>query len=114
MPIILIIGVATTVDALSSILPSYALQHLSCHKFILGSPADRMEAVIEAVLVKQCSGFSVGHNVAIFLRNYFFRQDGTLTSFVRALKVGIKSNVDLCSHPCLDYGDRSFHVLVKS
>ncbi|PSS04585.1 Origin of replication complex subunit like [Actinidia chinensis var. chinensis] len=95
MPIILIVGVATTVDALSSILPSYALQYLSCHKFILGSPADRMEAVIEAVLVKQCSGFSVGHNVAIFLRNYFFRQDGTLTSFVRALKIAIVQHISM-------------------
>ncbi|KAI8565294.1 hypothetical protein RHMOL_Rhmol03G0247600 [Rhododendron molle] len=86
IPIILIFGVATTVDALRSILPSHALQCLSCHKFILGSPAERMDAIIEAVLVKRCSGFSVGHKVAVFLRNYFLRQDGTLTSFVRALK----------------------------
>ncbi|KAF7148827.1 hypothetical protein RHSIM_Rhsim03G0224500 [Rhododendron simsii] len=86
IPIILIFGVATTVDSLRSILPSHALQCLSCHKFILGSPAERMDAIIEAVLVKRCSGFSVGHKVAVFLRNYFLRQDGTLTSFVRALK----------------------------
>ncbi|KAH7855702.1 hypothetical protein Vadar_027851 [Vaccinium darrowii] len=89
IPVILIFGVATTVDALRSILPSHAVQCMSCHKFILGSPADRMDAIIEAVLVKQCSGFIVGHKVAVFLRNYFLRQDGTLTSFVRALKIAI-------------------------
>ncbi|XP_058206477.1 origin of replication complex subunit 3 isoform X2 [Rhododendron vialii] len=89
IPIILIFGVATSVDALRNILPSHALQCLSCHKFILGSPAERMDAIIEAVLVKRCSGFSVGHKVAVFLRNYFLRQDGTLTSFVRALKIAI-------------------------
>lgn len=99
IPIILIFGVATTVDALRSILPSHALQCLSCHKFTLGSPAERMDAIIEAVLVKHCSGFIIGHKVAVFLRNYFLRQDGTLTSFVRALKVGFQSNVDFLLFP---------------
>ncbi|KAL7230300.1 hypothetical protein ACSBR2_008742 [Camellia fascicularis] len=95
IPIILIIGVATTVDALRSILPSNALKYLSSRKFVLGSPAERMDAIIEAVLVKQCSGFSVGHKVAIFLRNYFIRQDGTLTSFVRALKIAIVQHISM-------------------
>ncbi|KAF3631541.1 hypothetical protein FXO37_27917 [Capsicum annuum] len=45
-----------------------------------------MDVIIEAVLVQNCVGFSVGHKVATFLRNYLLRQDGTVTSFVRALK----------------------------
>lgn len=88
IPVILIMGVATTLDAPRNILPSNALQKLCPCKFTLGSPAERMDAVVEAALVRQCSGFSVGHKVAVFLRNYFLNQDGTLTSFVRALKVG--------------------------
>ncbi|KAM3325753.1 hypothetical protein P3S67_000878 [Capsicum chacoense] len=48
---------------------------------------ERMDAIIEAVLVQNCVGFSVGHKVVTFLRNYLLRQDGTVTSFVRALKV---------------------------
>ncbi|KAA8533443.1 hypothetical protein F0562_031123 [Nyssa sinensis] len=95
IPIILIMGVATTVDAPTSILPSNALQYLSPRKFNLGSPAERMDAVIEAVLVKQCSGFSVGHKVAIFLRNYFLKQDGTLTSFIRALKIAVVQHISM-------------------
>lgn len=81
-------GVSTTLDAPRNLLPSNVLQQLCPSKFILGSPAERMDAVVEAVLVKQCSGFSVGHKVAVFLRNYFLNQDGTLISFIRALKVG--------------------------
>lgn len=88
VPVILIMGVATTLDAPKSILPSNVLQCLSPYMFTLGSPAARMDAVVDAVLVKQCSGFIIGHKVALLMRNHFVRQDGTLTSFIRALKVG--------------------------
>ena len=87
MPIILIIGVATTVDAPRNVLPSRALERLCSSKFMLGTPAERMDAIVEAVLVKHCTTFNVGHKVALFVRNYFINQDGTLTSFIRALKV---------------------------
>ncbi|KAK9042505.1 hypothetical protein V6N11_017575 [Hibiscus sabdariffa] len=87
IPVILIMGVATTLDAPRNILPSNALRCLCPFEFTLGTPAERMDAVVEAVLVKPCSGFSIGHKVAVFMRNYFVNQDGTLTSFIRALKV---------------------------
>ncbi|KAJ8527584.1 hypothetical protein K7X08_015035 [Anisodus acutangulus] len=89
IPIILIAGVATSTDALRNLLTSHALQYLSTSTFFLKSPSERLDAIIEAVLVKNCAGFSVGHKVASFLRNYFLRQDGTVTSFVRALKMAI-------------------------
>ncbi|KAI3762147.1 hypothetical protein L1987_52570 [Smallanthus sonchifolius] len=89
IPVILIMGVGTTLDAPKNILSSKAVQHLSPSKFFLGSPADRLDAIIEAVLVKPCSGFLVGHKVAAFIRNCFLRQDGTLTSLVRAVKMAI-------------------------
>ncbi|KAF7825026.1 origin of replication complex subunit 3 [Senna tora] len=87
LPIILIFGVATTVDAPRNILPSHVLQHLCPCKFVLQSPAERMDSIVEAVLVKNCSIFSIGHKVALFLRNYLLSNDGTLTSFFRALKI---------------------------
>ncbi|KAJ0039037.1 hypothetical protein Pint_22775 [Pistacia integerrima] len=87
VPVILIMGVATTLDAPKNILPSNLLQCLSPYKFTLRTPAERMDAVVDAVLVKQCSGFIIGHKVAVFMRNYFVGQDGTLTSFIRALKI---------------------------
>ncbi|XP_023534343.1 origin of replication complex subunit 3 isoform X1 [Cucurbita pepo subsp. pepo] len=87
IPIILIMGVATTIDAPSNVLRSNALQQLCPSKFVLGSPTERMEAVVEAVLLRHCCMFSIGHKVAIFLRKYFLNQDGTLTSFIRAMKI---------------------------
>ncbi|PON98354.1 Origin recognition complex, subunit [Trema orientale] len=86
IPMILIMGV-TTLDAPKTVLPSHVLQQLLPSKFTLGSPAERMDAVVEAALVRWCSGFSIGHKVAVFLRNYFLNHDGTLTSFIRALKI---------------------------
>ncbi|XP_038979713.1 origin of replication complex subunit 3 isoform X1 [Phoenix dactylifera] len=87
IPIIFIMGVATTFDAPRRLLLSDAQQHLHPSKFTLGSPCEKMNALVESVLVKSCSGFSIGHKVAAFLRNYFLRHDGTITSFVRALKL---------------------------
>lgn len=90
-------GVATTLDALRNTLPSNVLHHLRPCKFILGTPFERMDAIVEAVLVKQCSGFRIGHKVAVFMRNFFVSQDGTITSFIKALKVSNLSCADVIS-----------------
>ncbi|CAA3001409.1 origin of replication complex subunit 3 [Olea europaea subsp. europaea] len=86
IPIILIVGVAT-LDALRNTLASNALQGLFPRGFTLGTPAERMDAIVEAVLLKHYHGFSIGKQVTTFLRNFFLRHDGTLTSFIRALKI---------------------------
>ncbi|KAF8723282.1 hypothetical protein HU200_021800 [Digitaria exilis] len=87
VPIFFIMGIATTLDAPKKLLSSEVLQRLEPCKLILGSPSDRMNALVEAILVKPCAGFCISHEVAIFLRNYFFRHDGTITSFISALKL---------------------------
>lgn len=83
-------GVATTLDVPTNILRSAALQCLYPCKFTLQSPIERMDAVLEAVLVQLFSGFFISHKVANFMRDYFINQDGTLCSFVRALKVNLQ------------------------
>lgn len=88
IPVILIIGVATTPDRLRSIIQSEALQCLCPFKFNLGTLAERMDAVVEAILVKQSPGFFISHKVAVFMRNQFVNHGGTMSSFIRALKVG--------------------------
>ncbi|KAG1355438.1 putative Origin of replication complex subunit 3 [Cocos nucifera] len=95
IPIIFIMGVATSFDAPRRLLPSDAQQHLHPCKFSLGSPCEKMNALIESVLVKSCSGFSIGHKVAAFLINYFLRHDGTITSFVRALKLACVKHFEM-------------------
>ncbi|KAK4419192.1 Origin of replication complex subunit [Sesamum alatum] len=85
IPIVLILGVATSFDALRNILCSNVCSYLSVREFTLGTPAERMDAVIEAVLLRSES-FSIGKQVSTFLRNCFLRHDGTLTLFIRALK----------------------------
>ncbi|XP_068651195.1 origin of replication complex subunit 3 [Aristolochia californica] len=87
IPIILLVGVATTVDAPAKLLPSNTLQHLQPCKFTMGSPLEKLDAIIEDVLVKQNIGFNIGYSVAAFLKNYFLKHDGTITSFIRAIKI---------------------------
>ncbi|XP_028552480.1 origin of replication complex subunit 3 [Dendrobium catenatum] len=86
IPIIFILGV-TTFDALRKLLPSSVMHNLQLCKFTLESPIRRMYSLIEYVLVRPSSGFFIGHKVALFLRNHFLRHDGTITSFLKALKL---------------------------
>lgn len=87
IPMILVLGISTTADAIRDLLPSNVLQHLSPSKFILESPAKRMDAIIDSLFLKHFSCFCLSHKVATFLRDHFLMQDGTLTEFIRALQI---------------------------
>ncbi|CAN6343884.1 unnamed protein product [Urochloa humidicola] len=93
--IFFVMGIATTMDAPKKILSTESLQRLEPCKLTLGSLSDRMNALVEAILVKPCSGFCIGHEVAMFLRNYFLRHDGTITSFISALKLACSKHFSL-------------------
>ncbi|CAL4916563.1 unnamed protein product [Urochloa decumbens] len=95
IPILFVMGIATTLDAPKKLLSSEALQRLEPCKLTLGSPSDRMNALVEAILVKPCAGFCISHEVAMFLRNYFFRHDGTITSFISALKLACSKHFSM-------------------
>lgn len=87
IPIIFIMGVTTSFDAPRKLLPTSVLHNLQPFKFTLEPPGRRMDSLIEAVLVRSCCGFFIGHKVAVFLRNHFIRLDGTITSFLKAMKL---------------------------
>ncbi|CAN6461356.1 unnamed protein product [Victoria cruziana] len=96
LPLILLMGVATTDSAPSKLLPATALQRLQPCKFTMGSPIHRMDAVIKFFLKNPFCGFDVGYEVMLFLKNYFFKHDATVTSFLRALKIAC------AKHFCLE------------
>ncbi|XP_039121495.1 origin of replication complex subunit 3 isoform X2 [Dioscorea cayenensis subsp. rotundata] len=104
IPVIFIMGVATTVGAPKRLLPSGALRCLLPCKFTLGTPCERMNALIEAVLVKPCTRFTISHKVAVFLRSYFLKHDGTVTSFIRALKLACIKHFSMEHLSFLGYG----------
>ncbi|XP_057863535.1 origin of replication complex subunit 3 isoform X1 [Cryptomeria japonica] len=87
IPVVLVMGMATTVDALRKLLPSSAIQHLNPQRFNLKYPLERLEAFIIAILIESFCGFDIGFKVARFLYTNFLRQDGTATFFLRALKM---------------------------
>lgn len=87
IPIVLVMGVATTADFLQGCLPSHALARLNARRFDLKTPLERLEAVVKAVLVESFSAFEIGHGVAQFITHFFLRHDLTISSFIRSLKV---------------------------
>jgi origin recognition complex subunit 3 len=93
--IFFVMGIATTLDAPKKLLSSEALQRLEPCKLALGSPLDRMNALVEVILVKSCAGFCIDHQVEMFLRTYFCRHDGTITSFISALKLACSKHFSL-------------------
>ncbi|CAD6269325.1 unnamed protein product [Miscanthus lutarioriparius] len=95
IPVFFVMGIATTLDAPKKLLSSEALQRLEPCKLTLGSPSDRLNALVEAILVKPCAGFCISHEVALFLRNYFFRHDGTITSFITALRLACSKHFSM-------------------
>ncbi|KMZ74713.1 Origin recognition complex subunit 3 [Zostera marina] len=114
IPILLVFGVATSLTSLRKLLPSDALQYLQSCQFTSESPQARMNSIIEAVLVKPSSEFIVSHKVAVFLRNYFLRHDGTITSFIQALKVACSKHfyTEPLSFLCCDLVDEDYEVLL--
>ncbi|CAD6266880.1 unnamed protein product [Miscanthus lutarioriparius] len=95
IPVFFVMGIATTLDAPKKLLSSEALQRLEPCKLTLGSPSDRLNALVEAILVKPCAGFCISHEVALFLKNYFFRHDGTITSFITALRLACSKHFSM-------------------
>lgn len=72
-----------------------------------------MNAIVVAIFAKPSLGFSVGHEVAVFLRNYFSRHDGTITSFIRALKVRLIVIIFIRASPsaCVSRSSQSYMYL---
>ncbi|EPS62544.1 hypothetical protein M569_12247 [Genlisea aurea] len=97
LPIILIFGVATSMEFIEGILTSNTCLHLSISEFTLRSPAERMDAVMETVLLNCCESFIIGNRMCSFLRDQFSKHDGTLTLFIRALKIAMIQHV--CTEP---------------
>ncbi|KAF3640725.1 putative protein SPA1-RELATED 3-like isoform X1 [Capsicum annuum] len=59
IPIILITGAATSTDAPTNVITYRALQYLSTSMLFLKSPAERMDAIIEAILMALVQQFSI-------------------------------------------------------
>ncbi|KAG0554630.1 hypothetical protein KC19_12G106600 [Ceratodon purpureus] len=97
IPIVLILGVATTADVLQRFLPSNALSRLVPCGFTLKSPLERLQSVVRAVLVDSFSAFEISHMVVKHLHMHFLRHDLTVTSFIMSLKVACMEH--FCSEP---------------
>lgn len=88
IPIVLLMGIATTADVLQLFLPSSALSRLNAQRFALKAPIDRLESIVKAALVDCFSAFEISHVVAQHMKGFFLRHDLTVSSFIMSLKVG--------------------------
>ncbi|KAF6150570.1 hypothetical protein GIB67_030371 [Kingdonia uniflora] len=118
LPIVLVMGVssfAKIVNAPRDLLPFGVLQHLNPCKFTLGSPTAILDGIIESLFVKSYCGFDISYKVMVLMKNYFVRHDGTVTSFIRALKIACTKHflmepLSFLSKGILDEDNESFWI----
>ena len=87
LPIVLVLGMATSVDAMRKLLPASAARHLHVQAFTLPSPNKYLEGVLKATLLNPSVFFNICCHTLKFLIGYYEKYDSTVTSFLRALKV---------------------------
>lgn len=87
LPLVLIMGMATSGEAIQNLLPGSAARHLHLHNFMLPSPNEYLEGILKGVLLKPTPVFTIGSEVLNYLLIHYQKYDSTVTSFVRALKV---------------------------
>ncbi|KAG6544769.1 hypothetical protein Mapa_013795 [Marchantia paleacea] len=87
LPIVLILGMATSDDAIRKFLPASTLARLHLWRFSLRAPQKLLETITRAVLIESFCAFDLSHEVILFLYGYFESHDLTVTSIIRSLKV---------------------------
>ncbi|KAH7306684.1 hypothetical protein KP509_22G025100 [Ceratopteris richardii] len=87
LPLILVMGMATSGEAIRKLLPGSTTRHLHMHNFMFPSPDEYLEGIIKGVILRPFPLFTVGHDVLRFLLSQYDKYDSTVTSFIRALKM---------------------------
>ncbi|BFI31064.1 origin recognition complex subunit 3 [Marchantia polymorpha subsp. ruderalis] len=87
LPIVLILGMATSDDAIRKLLPASALARLHLWRFSLKAPQKLLETITRAVLIESFCAFDLSPEVILFLYGYFESHDLTVTSIIRSLKI---------------------------
>ncbi|KAI5059520.1 hypothetical protein GOP47_0025839 [Adiantum capillus-veneris] len=86
IPLVLIMGMTTSGEAIRKLLPGSAARHLRVHSFMFPSPDEYLEGVI-GVLLKGMPVFTLGCDALSFLLIQYQKYDSTVISFLRALKM---------------------------
>lgn len=87
LPLVLILGMATSREAMQKLLPASAARRLHVHTFTLPSPNEYLEGIIKGVLLNPTLSFDIGCDALRFLLSHYQKYDSTVTSFLRALKM---------------------------
>ncbi|OAE29630.1 hypothetical protein AXG93_1762s1100 [Marchantia polymorpha subsp. ruderalis] len=90
LPIVLILGMATSDDAIRKLLPASALARLHLWRFSLKAPQKLLETITRAVLIESFCAFDLSPEVILFLYGYFESHDLTVTSIIRSLKADLE------------------------
>lgn len=88
---VLIMGMATTGEAVRTLLPSNALVRLRLWRFALKPPHELLEVVMRAVMIDSFCALEFSHEVVAFLYGFFQGHDLTVTAISRAFKVSTAS-----------------------
>ncbi|TPX32579.1 hypothetical protein SmJEL517_g04319 [Synchytrium microbalum] len=86
LPFVLLIGVATSVDALHQLLPKSAISLLSTETFKLQLSENCLDGIVEEIFMKSASGLKLGAQVYDYLLAKFDHYDLCVGEFVRGIQ----------------------------
>lgn len=90
IPLVLIFGVATTVNALENALPLQFTSKAKFHVFKSQSSIHNLNRIVEDVLLNPMNNFQLSGRVLQLLTEIFLFYDFSITGFIQGFKVRIK------------------------
>ncbi|KAJ3051094.1 Origin recognition complex subunit 3 [Rhizophlyctis rosea] len=85
LPIVFLLGIATTIESLHQSLPRSVLALLRTEKFKLQNSQECINAVVEEILIKPSRGFRFGEDAYTHLLEVFHLHSLSIRSFVRSI-----------------------------
>ncbi|KAK9763710.1 Origin recognition complex subunit 3, variant 2 [Basidiobolus ranarum] len=92
IPIVLLMGIATSVEALHQSLSKDALTLLRAEKFFFQRPNEILGSIIEEVLLSDPTGFKLGVDAYKLLTGNFFEHNFSVNSFMCSLQYAVMTH----------------------
>lgn len=96
LPIVLILGMSTSAQALGQILPISTTDLLSPRNFQMVRSLPRLEAIFRQVLLSDDCRLFFGHALLRDLDDYYMRDNFTIGGFQKGLHVGLRIRILTC------------------
>ncbi|KAI9143847.1 origin recognition complex subunit 3 N-terminus-domain-containing protein [Paraphysoderma sedebokerense] len=89
LPIVLLFGIATSMETFHQVLSAGTISRLSTQNFKLQSPAECVESIIEKVFIQRKSGWKLGGDVLHTLLHRFWNYNSSVAELSRSIHLAL-------------------------